>query len=716
MAPQAHREKLGDPTLLDKIDKLLAANLGDHIDLPQLVVVGDQSSGKSSVLEGLTKLPFPRDSGLCTRFATQIIFRRSKDGKGRKITASIIPASDTDPECASDLRKWRAAHLEELDQKSFAKLMSEVYDVMGVSGADNKEKSSKKTFSKDVFRLEISGPDEDHLSVIDVPGIFKNTTPGLTSKEDIEIVRDMVLGYMQNPRSIMLTVIPANVDIATQEILEMARELDPEGNRTLGVLTKPDLVDKGAEVKVMELVDGNKSDLTLGWSIVRNPGQQQLLESNTDRDNAEARFFRDESPWNSLDKDKVGIRALRTRLQEIQTAHIRREFPKVRLEVNKKLKSKKNELLGLGTERDTSEKQSNYLLDIVAKFQELTSQALATNYSNDLFDENSDLRLATVLRNRCEAFKDDMSNYGHEYSFASADSNQKQNGLCGPHNGEMETDSAEAVSVRKNGNLTELEGILYDQEILPLPSDDDILDWIEKLYRTSRGFEIGTFSPLLLSTIMRKQSSKWTALALGYISDAVSMIHNFLVRVLERVCPDDRIRGNLLSVLMDDLLIKYKNAVEQVEFLLHVERHGTLMTLNDFLQRNIEDACEKRRYEKQQLALDGSAAFENLRITVEANDQMSNTRHTAQYIHDILESYYEIAAKRFVDNVCMQAADYYLVTGPSTPLKLLAPSLITRMTPEQLESIAGENAMVKRKRSQLKKEIEELEMGRKILL
>lgn len=266
----------------------------------------------------------------------------------------------------------------------------------------------------------------------------------------------------------------------------------------------------------------------------------------------------------------------------------------MRLEVNKKLKSKKNVLLGIGAERDTSEKQSNYLLDIVAKFQELTSQALATNYSNDLFDENLDLRLATVLRNRCEAFKDDMCNYGHEYRFASANSNQKQNDPSGPHNEETEDDSPEAVSIRKNGNLAELEGILYDQEILPLPRDDNILGWIEKLYSTSRGFEIGTFSPLLLSTIMKKQSSKWTGLALGYISDAISMIHNFLVRVLESVCPDDRVRGNLLSVLMDDLLIKYKNAVEQVEFLLHVERHGTLITLNDFLQRNIESARETR--------------------------------------------------------------------------------------------------------------------------
>jgi hypothetical protein len=60
--------------------------------------------------------------------------------------------------------------------------------------------------------------------VIDVPGIFKNTTPGLTSKPDITLVRDMVLSYMRNPRSIMLAVVPANVDIATQEIIEISRE------------------------------------------------------------------------------------------------------------------------------------------------------------------------------------------------------------------------------------------------------------------------------------------------------------------------------------------------------------------------------------------------------------------------------------------------------------------------------------------------------------
>lgn len=117
--------KLADPVLLDKIDKLFACNVGEYINLPQLVVVGDQSSGKSSVLEGLTKLAFPRDSGLCTRFATQIIFRRT-DGAEREITASVLPASDADPIHASQLRDWKAANLQTLDVESFSKMMAEV--------------------------------------------------------------------------------------------------------------------------------------------------------------------------------------------------------------------------------------------------------------------------------------------------------------------------------------------------------------------------------------------------------------------------------------------------------------------------------------------------------------------------------------------------------------------------------------------------------------
>jgi len=112
-----------DSQLLRKIDRLFECNVGNYIDLPQLVVVGDQSSGKSSVLEGITGLPFPRDSGLCTRFATQITFRRAAV---ESITVSIIAAKDASPQHAANVGAWQKTDLHNLDSKAFSAIMQEV--------------------------------------------------------------------------------------------------------------------------------------------------------------------------------------------------------------------------------------------------------------------------------------------------------------------------------------------------------------------------------------------------------------------------------------------------------------------------------------------------------------------------------------------------------------------------------------------------------------
>ena len=114
---------LADPVSLEKIDKLFACGVGDLISLPQIVVVGDQSSGKSSVLEGLIRKPLPRDSGLCTRFATQIIFKRSTT---ETISVSIIPSTDATDEHKMRLSAWRNRELQSLDATEFASIMTEV--------------------------------------------------------------------------------------------------------------------------------------------------------------------------------------------------------------------------------------------------------------------------------------------------------------------------------------------------------------------------------------------------------------------------------------------------------------------------------------------------------------------------------------------------------------------------------------------------------------
>lgn len=94
----------------------------------------------------------------------------------------------------------------------------------------------------------------------------------------------------------------------------------------------------------------------------------------------------------------------------------------------------------------------------------------------------------------------------------------------------------------------------------------------------------------------------------------------------------------------------------------------------------------------------------------------TNLKFMIQDLHDILYAYYKVARKRFVDNVCMQGADYHLIAGPDTPLKVFTPAFVGSLSKEQLESIAGEDLSTRRKREELRNEITNLEKGRKVLI
>lgn len=227
----------------------------------------------------------------------------------------------------------------------------------------------------------------------------------------------------------------------------------------------------------------------------------------------------------------------------------------------------------------------------MSNFNRLTQDALATNYgSNDLFGRQN-LRLATLVQNRGIQFSDEMACYGHEYCFQ-----------------ELTDDSAAKTSTatnkRGNKSSTDTEGehpcrTLPDnpalQEITEVQISDSVQnprsgvhDWIEEEYKESRGFEIGVFNHTLLSTLMKKQTAKWPMLSLGYISDIVTMVHTFIENVLDAICVDKKIAQNILALLMDDLSGRYRDAIQQIEFLLRIERQGTPMTLNHYLNDNLE--------------------------------------------------------------------------------------------------------------------------------
>jgi GTPase SAR1 family protein len=157
----------------------------------QLVVVGDQSSGKSSVLEGLTGLSFPISSDLCTRFVTQIVLRRAPASEA-KVRITIIPGPDAqeDEETLKSLLGFeRMLSVEEFDSEKFKEIFDEACikeavwrsytngrqaaECMGLPGPSTKDlEDLEKRFSDDILKIELSGPDHHHLSVVDVPGLF----------------------------------------------------------------------------------------------------------------------------------------------------------------------------------------------------------------------------------------------------------------------------------------------------------------------------------------------------------------------------------------------------------------------------------------------------------------------------------------------------------------------------------------------------------------
>ncbi|MCJ1458596.1 hypothetical protein MMC28_008969 [Mycoblastus sanguinarius] len=701
---------LADPFLLETIDKLFEHNIGDSVSLPQLLVVGDQSSGKSSVLEGLTNLPFPRDSGLCTRFATQITFRRTS---AIKIAVSIIPSANAESGHVEKLRSWKKNDLQFFSRRTFADILIEVNRLMGI-GNSTAPSGGTKTFSDDVLKIEICGPSQQHLSVIDVPGIFKKTTAGMTTKSDIEVVRNMVITYMKNPRSVILAVIPANVDIANQEILEMADECDKQGERTLGVLTKPDLVDRGAENRIVDLIEGRGHKLKLGWSIVRNPGQMELEDSKTDRHAVEKDFFKTKQPWAKLNKNRVGIQSLQGRLREILTEKIRNEFPNVKSDITKKLNNCKKQLEALGPCRETRQQQHDFLLDLAMNFQRTTSLALEAHYGgDDVFDSLPSLKLATAVVDRNAVFAEDVWKRGHTMKFSQGVQQAEETNGDTPG-----VDSKEMAKIRYNETQRELEDLLHEDRKLSEPKPTGIISWLEKVYRSSRGFELGTFDSSLLPIIWKKQSANWDDLALGYISDIVILVHGFTVDLLSAICEDQRVRAGLTSVLMDGLIERYKQSIDHVQFILFVERVGTPITTNHYFIDNLKK-CRQERLKALMQKQSFEAANHGTVVKLDSiltTSTSSNLEHTICDLHDILKSYYKVARKRFVDVVCMQAADFHLVTGPATPVRLFSPVFVSQLKEEQLERIAGEDVSTRRHRAELRREIENLENGKKILI
>ncbi|KAF2158776.1 hypothetical protein M409DRAFT_71472 [Zasmidium cellare ATCC 36951] len=187
--------------VLDTVAQIRKCGLDAILPLPQIAVCGNQSAGKSSVLEALTEIPFPRNDNLCTRFATEITLRR---GAADSLRLCIIP----DGSRPADEKAAISAFSETIvDFTELPNIMSKASSVMGINSAANSssEGSSHQAFARDVLSFEIEGPNRPQLTVVDVPGLIQNVTKGVT-EQDKRIVAEITDFYIKQERTICLAL------------------------------------------------------------------------------------------------------------------------------------------------------------------------------------------------------------------------------------------------------------------------------------------------------------------------------------------------------------------------------------------------------------------------------------------------------------------------------------------------------------------------------
>ncbi|KAF8061605.1 P-loop containing nucleoside triphosphate hydrolase protein [Lyophyllum atratum] len=258
-------------SVINKLQDVFTAvgSSASQIDLPQICVLGSQSSGKSSVLENIVGRDFlPRGTGIVTRrpLVLQLINRPAGGVPGT--SSPQINGKDKGADKAANADEWgEFLHLPGEKFYDFHKIRDEIV-------RDTEAKTGKNAgISPQPINLRIFSPNVLTLTLVDLPGLTK--VPVGDQPRDIEKqIREMLMKYISKPACIILAVTGANTDLANSDGLKMAREVDPDGTRTIGVLTKVDLMDVGTDV--VDILAGRIIPLRLGYVPVVNRGQRDI--------------------------------------------------------------------------------------------------------------------------------------------------------------------------------------------------------------------------------------------------------------------------------------------------------------------------------------------------------------------------------------------------------------------------------------------------------
>lgn len=371
-------------TAMNKLqDVFSTVGASQNIDLPQIVVVGSQSSGKSSVLESLVGKSFlPRGTGIVTRTPLVLHLINSTE------TANDISSG------SEDVSEWAIfQHTPNMIFYDFEQVREEIekrtIQLAGVS----------KNITDKPIVLNIYSRHLYNLSFVDLPGLTQIAVEG--QPHDIKKqIEKLNLHYINNPNSIVLAVVPANVDIACSESLLIAKSVDPDGDRTIAVVTKIDIMDAGTDAT--ECLSGKIIPVKLGIVGVINRSQKDIKGNKSIEQSREAEemYFQQRYPAIA---EQHGTKVLGKRLQNLLIKKIKDTCPDLKRQLYER-----NSLYGAQVSqlKEFTDNYDRSLLDMITKTTNSYKACLegqANNTSLEILDSG-----ACIARYFKNTFKKDI--------------------------------------------------------------------------------------------------------------------------------------------------------------------------------------------------------------------------------------------------------------------------------------------------------------------
>jgi hypothetical protein len=593
--------------LLDVIDRLRSRGIGDYVPLPEIIVCGEQSSGKSSVLEAISGVPFPTKDGLCTRFATELVLRRHRKS-GVKV--SIRPGPERTVEEKAQLSSFNVKQPDSI-LGNFDQVIESAKQCMGVS--------ETKAFSSDVLRVELYGPTQPHLTMVDLPGLFRAGTSD-QSVEDSKVVREIIRGYMDRPRSIILAVISASSEYVSQEVTTLAREVDPKGERTLGRITKPDKLDVGSDTEnfYLRLAQNKEVVFRLGWHVLKNRDHKMKNATSEERNKAEDDFF-STSNWTLIDSNQVGVKTLRPRLSEVLKGEILHQLPSLVKDVEQNIAECQSYLQHLGVARNNLKEQRRYLMLVSQKFSTLMRAAINGVYNDPFFGDlkteaGCEKRLRAVVQNRLEKFSDKMEIEGRARLIV-----------------EELPESVSSRHIFRSNYLIE----------------------VENLMRKSKGCELqGTFNPMIVVDLFTEQCEPWNDICIQTKDIIVQAVYRVMQFVIEQITVKETTDG-ILQMIIKRFEICEKKVNNKLTELLRPHSYGHPITYNHDLTVHVQEAQTDRRNRKLQDFFDTRILYDRpdktardkvleiLSLLME-EDPIEMQRYASELALDYMEAYYKV--------------------------------------------------------------------------